>query len=174
MQLNREQIINLVSCPTCDARPGCPCLGVVRQNGNQRERLSVHRSRYDRADWFERRRRSSASRRPASAPAVHSRTPQPDTAREAPPVAPRFDPHVPPARRRAQARLAALDIIGFAEIARRLGVAAETPCTWRVRGQMPEPDLMVGDCPAWLGVTIHEWAQRTNRLPDQQKATSSP
>lgn len=174
MQLNREQIIDITPCPTCEAARGDSCVGVVRRNGNQRIRVALHQSRHDRANKLarQRSRQARAAARAASPAAVHSRTPQPDVAREAH-VAPRFDPYVSPSRRRARARLAALDVVGFTEIAERLGVAPETPSTWRVRGDLPEPDLMLGICPGWLWVSVQEWAGRTGRLPDQKKATTS-
>lgn len=85
-------------------------------------------------------------------------------------MAPKFDPYVSPTRRAAQRRLAELDLIDMREISVRLGVAEGTPVTWRTRGLLPEPDLHKGDNPLWLGLTIDEWAERTNRYPKHSTA----
>lgn len=89
-------------------------------------------------------------------------------------VAPQFDPYVSPGRRAAQRRLEALDLVDFVDIAARLQVHEGTPSTWRVRGILPEPDLLKGgrgSTPLWLWLTIDEWARRTNRHPEQMEGT---
>jgi len=52
------------------------------------------------------------------------------------------------------------------EIARRLGVPRATVDTWRHRGHLPEPDLVLGPRQLlWAWRTIEAWARETGRLP---------
>lgn len=43
------------------------------------------------------------------------------------------------------------------DVARFLGVRVATVSTYRKRGQMPEPDLVVGRTPAWKPQRIIVW-----------------
>lgn len=42
-------------------------------------------------------------------------------------------------------------------IAERLGVSLATVYSYRKRGFLPEPDLMVGRSPAWRSETVEQW-----------------
>jgi len=56
--------------------------------------------------------------------------------------------------------------VGMNEIARRLGVPRATVDTWRHRGHLPEPDLVLGPRQLlWAWRTIEAWARETGRLP---------
>lgn len=48
------------------------------------------------------------------------------------------------------------DIVGLAE---HLGVKPATIRTYRYRGLLPDPDMMIGQSPYWLNATIHAWKQ---------------
>lgn len=92
-------------------------------------------------------------------------------------VPPKFDTYVSRARLAAQRRLAELALMDFHDIAVYLDVHEGTPSTWRVRGLLPEPDLLKGgrgSTPLWMRSTIHEWAQRTERLPEHLKLEGTP
>jgi len=56
------------------------------------------------------------------------------------------------------------DIVGLNEIADRLGVQKNTPDTWRGRGLLPEPAVVVSGTPLWEWSTILDWARRTRRV----------
>lgn len=63
--------------------------------------------------------------------------------------------------------LAATCPVGAAEIAKRLGVRAQTVHTWRQRKLMPPPRWTVSGQPAWDWSEIEEWARETGRLADR-------
>jgi len=54
------------------------------------------------------------------------------------------------------------DLVGLTQIAERLGVPRNTVDSWRARGKLPEPDLMIGIHPYWDWETIR---QRDPRSP---------
>jgi predicted DNA-binding transcriptional regulator AlpA len=49
--------------------------------------------------------------------------------------------------------------LSMGEVAERTGLAESSVRTYRSRGGMPEPDVMVGRTPGWLPATIDEWAK---------------
>jgi predicted DNA-binding transcriptional regulator AlpA len=57
--------------------------------------------------------------------------------------------------------------VGAAEIAKRLGVRAQTVHTWRQRKLMPPPRWTVSGQPAWDWSEIEDWARETGRLGDR-------
>jgi hypothetical protein len=50
-----------------------------------------------------------------------------------------------------------IDLVGITQIAERLGPPRGTVDSWRSRGQLPEPDHMLGIHPVWEWRTITEW-----------------
>ena len=58
----------------------------------------------------------------------------------------------------------ALEVVGEAEIAERLGVKRQTVNQWRFRGLLPEPLGTVSGFPAWDWRDIAKWAKTTGRL----------
>lgn len=58
----------------------------------------------------------------------------------------------------------ALDLVGVAEIADRLGVRRQTVAQWKIRGLLPVTvaDLACG--PVWEWKVIETWAKATGRL----------
>lgn len=55
--------------------------------------------------------------------------------------------------------------LGGAEVARLLGVQAQTVHAWTSRGRLPAPDYIVHNKPAWRLDTIERWARETGRWP---------
>ena len=49
------------------------------------------------------------------------------------------------------------DPVSPTEVAERLGVVRGTVHTWRLRGVMPEPAVVLGGVPLWSWETIKEW-----------------
>lgn len=47
--------------------------------------------------------------------------------------------------------------LDLAAVAARLGVTYDTVTAYRSRGDMPEPDIMLGASPGWLPKTIEAW-----------------
>lgn len=45
-------------------------------------------------------------------------------------------------------------LIGYREIADDLGVETKTVRAWKMRGNLPAPDYMVGQSPAWKPGTL--------------------
>jgi hypothetical protein len=90
----------------------------------------------------------------------------------------------PRSRRKPAPTIPAGEIVGLAEIARRLGVTAKTAYSWRIRAQqtrqaaadrgtadglrqpLPGPDGHVGGTVPWWfwSATILPWARATGRL----------
>ena len=62
-------------------------------------------------------------------------------------------------------RLDAVDPVGVAEIAERLGVERATVYQWRNRGVIPAPRWPLQSGPIWNWVDVATWAQATGRLP---------
>lgn len=54
-----------------------------------------------------------------------------------------------------------LDLVGYSEIAERLGVSRRTVETWRQREILPEPEWIVSGSPIWRGATITRWTEKT-------------
>jgi len=55
--------------------------------------------------------------------------------------------------------------VGAKEIAERLGIPENGVHVLKSRGQLPEPDMIVGGRAAWWWLaTIRPWATRTGRL----------
>jgi predicted DNA-binding transcriptional regulator AlpA len=42
-------------------------------------------------------------------------------------------------------------------VASRIGVTADTVSSYRARGYLPQPDIMLGRSPGWLPETIEAW-----------------
>lgn len=61
--------------------------------------------------------------------------------------------------------MAAVELVGLAELVDRLGTTRLTVDSWRARGRLPEPEYVVGGRPAWRWSTIKRWAERSGRLP---------
>jgi phosphoribosylaminoimidazole-succinocarboxamide synthase len=57
----------------------------------------------------------------------------------------------------------AVEPVGLAEIAERLGVKRTTAVMWRQRGLLPAPRWTVSGAPAWDWTDIDAWARRTGR-----------
>lgn len=57
----------------------------------------------------------------------------------------------------------AAELVGPAEIAERLGVAANTVSMWRARGLLPAPVAVVSRVPVWTWSTVRTWAEETGR-----------
>lgn len=57
-----------------------------------------------------------------------------------------------------------IDIMGPQEVAELLGVKAVTVRTWRSKGMMPDPDMIVSRVPIWTSGTIIRWAVQTGKL----------
>lgn len=55
------------------------------------------------------------------------------------------------------------EYLGIAEVAERMGVTAATVRSYRSRGQLPEPDVKLGQSPGWQPSTIEAWL-RSRRL----------
>lgn len=49
-----------------------------------------------------------------------------------------------------------MPILTYADLAERWGMEENTLRQWRFRGKLPEPDLVVGNSPAWYEKTIAE------------------
>ena len=61
-------------------------------------------------------------------------------------------------------QLQALDLVGPADIGKRLGVTAQAIPTWRKRfSDFPEPELRVGHLPLWRWPTVQAWAHTHGR-----------
>lgn len=54
------------------------------------------------------------------------------------------------------------EYLGIAELAERMGVTASTVRAYRSRGQLPDPDITLGQSPGWESATIEAWL-RTRR-----------
>jgi predicted site-specific integrase-resolvase len=52
------------------------------------------------------------------------------------------------------------DLVGLTQIAERLGVPRGTVDSWRHRGKLPEPNLMIGIHPYWEWSSIKDWNRR--------------
>ncbi|NDL58625.1 MerR family transcriptional regulator [Phytoactinopolyspora mesophila] len=54
--------------------------------------------------------------------------------------------------------------LSMAEVARALEMETGTIRTYRKRGVLPDPDVMIGDVPGWMPETIDAWnANRPGR-----------
>jgi predicted site-specific integrase-resolvase len=49
------------------------------------------------------------------------------------------------------------DLVGLTQIAERLAVPRNTVDSWRHRGKLPPPDLMIGKRSFWHWGTIAKW-----------------
>lgn len=62
------------------------------------------------------------------------------------------------------------DLLDTEGVARMLGIAHESVTRYRARGDLPEPDVMLGRSPGWYAATIVEWqAQRPGRTGRPRK-----
>jgi len=58
------------------------------------------------------------------------------------------------------------ELLAAPQIAELLGVRPSLIYTWRTRGQMPAPDLVISGRPAWRHDRIVRWAVKTGRWPE--------
>lgn len=56
-----------------------------------------------------------------------------------------------------------IDPVGPREIADRLRVSVNTVHSWRNRGILPDPDVVLGLGPIWSWIRISTWALETGR-----------
>lgn len=56
-------------------------------------------------------------------------------------------------------------VLSMREVAERAGLAEQTVRAYRSRGQMPEPDVMIGTTPGWLADTIDAWIEGGKKRP---------
>jgi hypothetical protein len=63
-------------------------------------------------------------------------------------------------------------VLDYAKIASALDVEVKTVRQWKVRNLMPEPDMMVGQSPAWKASTLDAFFRhyRTHGRPGFQRA----
>jgi hypothetical protein len=69
---------------------------------------------------------------------------------------------------------AQLDLVGPAEVARRLGVQRQTVAVWRMRGVAPPPLATCSGVPVWDWGTLEKWAKATKRWPEANQPQSEP
>ena len=62
--------------------------------------------------------------------------------------------------------LAALDLVGPRDVAERLGIPRNTVLAWKLRGQLPEPELIISRIPIWRWETIHAWYEDRKSTDD--------
>lgn len=68
--------------------------------------------------------------------------------------------------------VAAAQLVGYQEIAARLGMRPGALRACRVRGTMPTPVAIVSGAPLWVWGEISRWARRRQREPKSRASSS--